>query len=138
MAAATSSFIWCASAAILLLSFGLTACSESDADSAMQRVVGGDPEQGRAILGGFQYGCAACHAIPGVEKARGTVGPPLHAMALRAYVAGRIPNRPDNLVRWIYNPRLVDPQSAMPKTGISEEEARHVAAYLYTLRELPR
>jgi hypothetical protein len=26
----------------------------------------------------------------------------------------------------------------MPETGISEDDARHVAAYLYTLRTVPR
>jgi cytochrome c2 len=37
-------------------------------------------------------------------------------------------------VRWIVNPRAVSPKTAMPVTGISEADARHVAAYLLTLR----
>lgn len=100
-------------------------------------VAGGDATRGRAILANGNYGCGACHAIPGIDGARGTVGPPLHAMGLRAYVAGRLPNTPGNLVTWIENPRLVDPRSAMPATGITKAEATDVAAYLYTLRALP-
>jgi cytochrome c1 len=63
----------------------------------------------------------------------GLVGPPLAGFAGRAYIAGRLPNRPDELVAWIRNPTLVDPETAMPDMGLSEEEAKHVAAYLYTL-----
>jgi cytochrome c len=35
------------------------------------------------------------------------------------------------MVRWIVNPQQFSPQTAMPATGITEEEARDVAAYLY-------
>jgi len=49
-------------------------------------------------------------------------------------VAGVVTNTPDNLMQWIEDPHSVDPKSAMPGTGISHAEARHVAAYLYTLR----
>jgi hypothetical protein len=35
---------------------------------------------------------------------------------------------------WIESPRSIDSKTAMPITGISRAEARHVAAYLYTLR----
>jgi cytochrome c1 len=61
-------------------------------------------------------------------------------MGLRGYIdiAGRLPNQPENLIRWIAHPQSVDPQTAMPDPGISEDEARHVAAYLYTLRTVPR
>lgn len=105
---------------------------------AGRTVPGGDPGEGRAILTAGTYGCGACHAIPGIPGARGAVGPPLHGMAVRSIVAGRLPNRPDTLVHWIHAPQSIDPRSAMPDTGISPQEAAHVAAYLYTLRELPR
>ena len=81
-----------------------------------------------------RYGCAGCHTIPGVRGASGRVGPPLQRFAGRVYVGGVLTNRPDHLVRWIVNPRAVSPRTAMPVTGISEAEARHVAAYLLTLR----
>ena len=41
---------------------------------------------------------------------------------------------PANLVAWLMDPPAIDPLTAMPATGISEAEARDVAAYLYTLR----
>jgi cytochrome c len=40
-------------------------------------------------------------------------------------------NSPDNLTRWMVSPQTFSPRSAMPATGISEAEARDVAAYLY-------
>ena len=42
-------------------------------------------------------------------------------------------NKPDNLVSWIHDPQMVDSATAMPKTGVTERQARDIAAYLYTL-----
>lgn len=96
------------------------------------QLTGGDPARGPALA--VRYGCAACHAIKGVRGPQGKVGPPLDAVAARVYIAGRLPNTPENLVKWIADPRGVDPRTAMPQTGISQEEARDVAAYLISLR----
>lgn len=82
----------------------------------------------------MRYGCAGCHTIPGISRANGLVGPQLDSISRRVYVAGMLPNSPDNLIRWIVNPRAVNPKTAMPVTGISEAEARDVAAYLYSLK----
>ena len=95
-------------------------------------LTGGDPDRGPALM--TRYGCAGCHEVPGVRGAGGRVGPPLRQLAGRVYIGGVLTNRPDHLVRWIVNPRAVSPKTAMPVTGISEAEARHVAAYLLTLR----
>jgi cytochrome c1 len=73
-----------------------------------------------------------------IAGARGLLGPPLNAMGLRGYIAGQMPNKPENMTHCIAHPRSVDPQTVMPETGISEDDARHVAAYLYTLRTVPR
>ena len=43
-------------------------------------------------------------------------------------------NTPANLVRWIREPQAVVPGNAMPDMGVSEADARDIAAYLYTLR----
>jgi cytochrome c1 len=43
-------------------------------------------------------------------------------------------NTPDNLMLWIRNPPGVDPLTAMPDTGVTEGDARDIAAFLYTLR----
>ena len=95
-------------------------------------LTGGDPDRAPDLM--TRYGCAGCHTIPGVQRANGKVGPPLQQLAGRVYIGGVLTNTPDNLRRWIVNPRAVSPKTAMPVTGISEAEARHVAAYLLTLR----
>ncbi|HEX6397344.1 MAG TPA: hypothetical protein VFZ95_07975, partial [Steroidobacteraceae bacterium] len=65
---------------------------------------------------------------------RGRVGPPLTNFAQRAFIAGQVPNSPETLVRWIQNPPSIVPNTAMPVLGISEGDARDIAAYLYTLQ----
>jgi cytochrome c oxidase assembly factor CtaG/cytochrome c2 len=119
--------------ALLAMCFLLSSCGDPDPNfSASELVPGADPARGRSLL--QAYGCVTCHVIPGVAGATGTVGPPLNAVGRRTYLAGRITNTPDNMTRWISNPKSVDDQTAMPVTGISADDARHVAAYLYTLR----
>lgn len=90
-----------------------------------------DPDRGRALI--QATGCGACHTIPGIAGAEGSVGPNLTDFADRAYVAGVLPNRPGDLTRWLINPPAHAPETAMPDVGLNEEEARHVAAYLYGL-----
>jgi cytochrome c len=94
--------------------------------------VPGDAEAGRVAI--ERHGCAACHAIPGVPGAVGVVGPPLANMGERRTIAGRLPNTPENMARWIENPQEVDPGNLMPDVGVSPEEAINISAYLYTLR----
>jgi Cytochrome c2 len=94
-------------------------------------LTGGDVHRGRIDI--LRYGCAGCHTISGIPRADGLVGPPLTTLSQRVYIAGMLKNTPDNIVRWIVNPREINPQTAMPVTGISQAEARDVAAYLYTL-----
>lgn len=110
----------------------LAACGPGEAERAAVAQTGGDPERGRAAL--RSYGCAVCHSIPGVRGPRGQVGPPLDAIGARSHLAGRLPNTPDNMIRWIRDPQSVDRGTAMPSFGVSEAEARDMAAYLYTLR----
>jgi cytochrome c2 len=107
----------------------LAGCGEHEAP---RQVRGGDPARGQRLMA--QYQCTACHAIPEVPGPVGDAGPPLEQFALRSYIAGGIPNTADNLVRWLDNPQAMKPGSAMPDLGVSPEEARHMAAYLYTLR----
>ncbi len=92
----------------------------------------GDPVRGRALIRSF--GCGACHVIPGIPEADGIVGPPLDRMAERAYLAGVLANTHENMMRWLRDPPAVDPATAMPKVEMSDDEALHIAAYLYTLR----
>ena len=114
-----------------MLAAGLLAGCGDDAERT-QRVAGGDVERGKRLL--MQFQCGACHSIPGVEAARSTAGPPLDTFGRQSYVAGRLPNYPEPLVRWIVDPPAVKPGTLMPNLGVSPEDARHMAAYLYTLR----
>lgn len=100
---------------------------------AAAAATGGDPAEGPGLL--KRYGCAGCHAIPGVDGATGEVGPELGGIARRVYVAGVLTNTPDHLIDFIVDPQAIDPKSAMPRTGISREDARDVAAYLYSIRQ---
>ena len=95
-------------------------------------VPGGDPDRGKVAIA--DYGCGACHVIPGVRGAHGMVGPPLTQFARRAYIAGEAPNTTRALVQWISSPQSIEPGTAMPNLGISDARARDIAAYLYTLR----
>ena len=114
---------------------------EAGADSAVAEVprlpaadlTTADPVRGRAILASGVHGCAACHSIPGVRGANGVVGPPLGGMARRGFVAGQLPNRPDVLVAFLLDPPALVPSTGMPNTGLTREQALHIAAYLYTL-----
>jgi mono/diheme cytochrome c family protein len=94
-------------------------------------LTGGAPNRAPALL--IRYGCGGCHTIPGVPGARGLVGPPLADLGKRVFVGGVVSNTPDILIRWIVNLRDLSPRTAMPITGISGDEARDVAAYLYAL-----
>lgn len=94
-------------------------------------IAGADPERGRTAI--VRYGCVACHAIPGIANPGSNVGPPLDKLARRAYIGGMLPNTPEEMVRWLRDPPRIDPRTAMPNMGISEAEAKDIAAYLYTL-----
>ena len=76
-----------------------------------------------------------CHTVPGVWALQTDVGPPLTAWAERTYIAGTLPNEPDDLIRWNMDPRAVEPGTAMPDMGVGKDEAPAIAAYLYTLEE---
>jgi cytochrome c1 len=69
-----------------------------------------------------------------VVEADGTIGPPLGGFGSRIYIAGVQQNTPENLARWIARPQEVQPGNAMPDLGVTEPQARDIAAYLYTLR----
>jgi cytochrome c len=93
-------------------------------------LTGGEPARGPDLI--RRYGCGGCHTISAVRGADGEVAPPLDQLRKRVYIGGVLENSPDALVRWIASPRSFSPNTAMPSTGISEAEARHVAAFLYS------
>lgn len=110
----------------------LAACGQGQQLTPPGHQLAGDPELGRSAL--VDYGCIACHTVPGVPGNHGQVGPPLAGFAQRRVIAGRLPNTPANLAAWVQNPQDVDPGNAMPDMGVSAADAEHITAYLYTLR----
>ena len=95
-------------------------------------MVGGNPDRGRASM--RAYGCTSCHAVPKMVGDNPSVGPSLAGFGGRAYIAGVLPNTPENLLRWIQDPPGVDSLTAMPKLGVTPRDAVDIAEYLYTLR----
>ena len=113
------------------LAAGAAGCSASAA-AGIGRASAAMPPRGAVIVGQVQ--CGACHEIPGIADAHGQVGPPLTKFARRTMVAGMLPNTPDALVHWLRDPQSVTPGNGMPSTNLTDQQARDVAAYLYTLR----
>ncbi|HEV2854990.1 MAG TPA: c-type cytochrome [Thermoanaerobaculia bacterium] len=117
----------------LLVFCGSLLCGcQGDVEQTAAAMTGGSPVRGREVI--RRYGCESCHSIPGVVGARGQVGPPLDNIASRSYLAGRLPNSPDNMIRWIRDPQSVEPGTLMPQMGVTEQDGKDIAAYLYTLR----
>ncbi len=115
---------------IIILALGATFLSACDFDPLGP----GKSEQaqrGAELIA--EVGCGSCHHIPGIEGADGLVGPPLHHMANRTYIAGVLRNSPENMMRWIQNPQAVVPGNAMPDMGLTENQAADITAYLATL-----
>lgn len=114
------------------ISLFMVGCTGGKVTRPYDVAVNGNPQRGVQVI--QQYGCGGCHTIPGIHAANGVVGPPLMFFARRTMIAGELPNSPENLVRWIEDPQAVEPKTAMPKLGLTDQQAHDVAAYLYTLR----
>jgi len=109
----------------------IAACHDPVNGDASRVIAGGNAQRGKAAI--TASGCGSCHMIPGIDNANGLVGPPLEHWSRRTYIAGEVPNTADFLVRWIEMPQAIEPATAMPNLGITEQKARDMAAYLYTL-----
>jgi cytochrome c len=119
----------CAFACALL---ALASCQQAELERKAEAMTGGNARRGVEAIN--RHGCATCHTIPGVPGATALVGPNLQQVASRMYLAGVLPNTPDNMMRWIQHPRDVDPLTAMPDLGVNDADARDIASYLYTLK----
>ena len=116
----------------LLITIACDRPSGSEVKRSATLTGGGDARLGRTDI--RKYGCSACHEISGVPGARGLIGPRLDGIGQRHYIPGEITNTPGNLMLWIEHPRQVEPRTAMPEMGVTEQDSRDIAAYLYTLR----
>jgi cytochrome c2 len=117
------------SLSIVALSVMLGGCDL--AESTPKEATFGNAARGSELI--KQHGCGGCHIIPGIRRADGLVGPPLNHMGKRVYIAGLLRNTPANMIKWLRDPQGVVPDNAMPDMGLSEDQARDIAAYLSTL-----
>ena len=93
--------------------------------------VSGSPDNGRRLF--VTTGCGGCHTLPSVPAATGVVGPNLTNVVLRPTLAGdAIEMSPDTLTRWLVDPATVKPGTSMPSVGLTEQEARDIAAFMYS------
>ena len=104
--------------------------AQADIRHRAEALTGGSVNRGRDLFAA--KGCGGCHTVSGVAHAEGLVGPPLDGVAGRAIIAGKLANTPINLARWISSPQSVVPGNAMPDLPITAQEARDIAAFLYT------
>jgi cytochrome c oxidase subunit 2 len=80
-----------------------------------------------------QHGCPGCHVIPGIPEAVGKIGPTLEGLGSRPRIAsGSLRNSPENLARWLRNPKAVR-MTMMPNTGLTEEEIAVLVRFLESL-----
>ena len=107
----------------------LTACNSADKPATSTL---GNAKLGKEAI--EKYGCGSCHTIPGVKEADALVGPPLTKFSERSFIAGQLANTEENLARWVRDPQGVEPGTAMPNLGVSEEDARNIAAYISTIK----
>ena len=99
---------------LLALLIGLSSCNQS-LERTAAAMTGGNPARGKEEL--RQYGCVSCHTIPGIRGANSLVGPSLQQIASRVYIAGVLPNTPENMLRWLQNPPAVDPTHSYAQCG---------------------
>jgi cytochrome c1 len=98
-----------------------------------------NPEQQMGVRVILQRGCGSCHTIPNIPGATGTIGPneggPVPIGQRNPIAGGAVPNASQaDLAAWILDPPSLKPGTAMPKLGLSQDEANAAAAYLYSIK----
>ncbi|MGN6551166.1 MAG: c-type cytochrome [Pararhizobium sp.] len=131
LAVLSGAVVLCLAAAVVA-ALVLRAGTASERQEWLLGLTGGDPARAPRLM--VENGCAGCHVIPGVPGANGRTGPALVDLGQQKFIAGTLPNTPDSLVAFVRDARRFVPHGAMPSTGISEADARAIAAYLYQLR----
>lgn len=109
---------------------GQMAASFSPMREAALRVSGGSQKAGAMAI--RANGCAACHAIPGIESpVRNPASTGLESYPMRQRIAGSLHNTPENLALWLQDPQRFTPQSHGSDLQLDSRTAANIAAYLY-------
>lgn len=94
---------------------------------------GGSIQRGEEIA--RMNGCMWCHTVDGNIGTSNGIGPDLNGWPETRLIAGQVENQPENLIQFLMNPQSVAPGSGMPSVGLTEDEARDVASWLYSLED---
>ncbi len=86
---------------------------------------GGDAHTGERLF--VTRGCRGCHSIGSSGPARSTRAPDLAGIGVKV--------RPEWLFDWLKSPRSYDPNTAMPQLALSDDDIRHLVAFLMSHRE---
>jgi cytochrome c1 len=116
---------------VIVMSLRTAACSST------QKQAEPPTTQAREAHGKYlvrSYGCETCHEIPDIDAVRGSIGPSLKHIATKYYLAGQLPNSPENLRRWIQHPHSINPQTLMPDMNVTDDDAADIALFLETLQ----
>jgi len=97
-----------------------------------EQITGGSVTAGK--LAYRRYGCGGCHALDSITGVNGMVGPSLAKIATRSEIAGHFANTPQNMMQWLQHPQQMLPGNGMPDMAMTDNDARNIAAYLYTKR----
>jgi cytochrome c oxidase subunit II len=91
----------------------------------------GEAAAGKAVFAGSA--CVGCHTITGVST--GVLGPDLtHFGSRRTLAAGMWPNTLENVAEWVKDPQRLKPGVKMPALGLTDGQAKALAAYLMSLK----
>jgi cytochrome c oxidase subunit 2 len=87
--------------------------------------------EGKAVY--TSHACVGCHTIRGVSA--GVLGPDLTHFGSRTMLAaGMWPNTPENVAEWVQDPQRLKPGVKMPPLGLTDAQAKALAAYLLSLK----
>lgn len=92
---------------------------------------GGNPNTGKRLV--ETVGCTACHVVGNDETMRKTRGTTYDVAPELTRVGSK--TTPDWLFDWVRNPRHYNTEARMPSLRLTDEEARHIVAYLTTLKD---
>ncbi|MDP7029864.1 MAG: cytochrome c oxidase subunit II [Phycisphaerales bacterium] len=102
--------------------------------AAQQREAVEDPAVAAGKRLFLRTSCINCHTVRGTV-ANGTFAPDLtHLMSRSTIGSGVVPNTPENLREWVWDPQLVKPGCEMPSMKLSRDEVDLVCSWLETLK----
>ena len=86
---------------------------------------GGDAQVGEQLF--VSRGCRACHTVGSPEPSPLIRAPDLSGIGAKV--------RPEWLFAWLKSPRSYDPDTSMPQLALSDDDIRHLVAFLMSHRE---